>query len=434
MSDFKISKTWLAQKGTNEADATMCSLLIEVGGRIVTEFVDARDSTSKHLEIPAYYLAEWIAENWWPLLWEPRKNEDEVEHDSAAFLSRHSFLTAQHGFALPALSIISNGKSVQISAHPRDVPFADVRFRHAGKVFLSQEQTADELRAFVSSAVKRLDEANVKDTYLHDAWNLVSRTDEDEFQFCRFAGALGLSPYDIDDATADLIERLLPLLGERLLMDLCLVSPAQNFRTVAQLAEQAFVMTRDAGTSTLSPLQSVVLPKDNISVQAYRRGVNAARFVRGRLGIKETDTSGATKVFEALQIDTSVRGGAVKNDDEISITGAVVRDDWSMKVGLLQATEIKRRFAAARAIFSAWSADSHNEGRLLTSAVTRDQQANRAFAAELTAPRALVKQKAHQNRLTRSAITDLADDLQIGADVVAKQAMNNGIIVPSVSA
>src|SRR5262245_53839972 len=37
---------------------------------------------------PVYFLAEWIAENWWPLLWEPRKSEEVP--DDAAFLARHS--------------------------------------------------------------------------------------------------------------------------------------------------------------------------------------------------------------------------------------------------------------------------------------------------------------------------------------------------------
>jgi hypothetical protein len=123
------------------------------------------------------------------------------------------------------------------------------------------------------------------------------------------------------------------------------------------------------------------------------------------------------------------RNGSAWIDDEISITGAVVRDDSEMKVALLQTKESKRRFAAARAIFSAWSADQPHESRLLTSAVTRDQQTNRAFAAELTAPRALIRAKAQRGRLTPSAVFDLAADLQIGADVVSNQATNNGIEV-----
>jgi hypothetical protein len=405
----------------------MSALSIEVGGRVVSEFIDDRKDISPKLEIPAYYLAEWIAENWWPLLWEPRKSED--DSDSAEFLARHSFLTAQHGFALPKVIIVPLGRTLQISASSRDVQLAEVRFRHSSSASCNRDIVETELANFVKGVVARLDDERVKETYLQDAWSLIRDTDPDEAQFCKFAGALGRSPYEVDDATAALIERLLPKLGERLLMDLCLVSPANTFAIVAEMAEKAAELTRGASISTLSPLATLALPQENVSVPAYRRGIAAAQRVRQRLGISDTDTRGATRVFEALKIDTSSRNGSAWIDDEISITGAVVRDDSEMKVALLQTKESKRRFAAARAIFSAWSADQPHESRLLTSAVTRDQQTNRAFAAELTAPRALIRAKAQRGRLTPSAVFDLAADLQIGADVVSNQATNNGIEV-----
>jgi hypothetical protein len=196
------------------------------------------------------------------------------------------------------------------------------------------------------------------------------------------------------------------------------------------MAKNAAELTKHAGVSTLHPLVSLTLPHDNPSVPAFRRGINAAKRVRQRLGISETDPRGATHVFEALKIDTSARTGSLSStSDETSITGAVVRQEEEMKVGLLQSIETKRRFAAARAIFSGWSAEHPNESRLLTSAVTRDQQANRAFAAELTAPLALIRKRAQRSRLAPSQVFELAADLRIGADVVSKQASNNGIEV-----
>lgn len=427
---FEIATSWLSaskELKPSETDATLCNLQIKIASQNVTEFRDDRLRASSHLEIPAYYLAEWIAENWWPLLWEPRKSED--DGDNAEFLSRHSFLSAQHGFALPKILIVPIGHTIQISASARDVQLAEVRFLRGALEAIPRENVERELRKFVSSVAARLSENRIKETYLQDAWQLIEDTEQDEEQFCRFAGALGMSPYDIDDATADLIERLLPTLGDRLLMDLCLVSPAQSFSTIASLAEKAISLTRGVSSSTLSPLGTLMAPKDNTSVPAYRRGVRAAELLRSRFGIKDVDPHGATRVFEALKIDTGSRADARKNDDEVAITGAVVRDELDMKVALLQSTESKRRFAGARAIFSAWSADSPNESRLLTSAVTRDQQANRAFAAELTAPRSLLRSKARGGRLSQNAVFDLAAELQIGSDVVAKQALNNGITV-----
>jgi hypothetical protein len=180
------------------------------------------------------------------------------------------------------------------------------------------------------------------------------------------------------------------------------------------------------------PNRIYCLPKENLSLPAYRRGVQAAHLLRKRLGIGDTDLRGATRVFELFEIDTGVQTSSRQTVDEGATIGAVVRDDNVMRIGLLQQKETKRRFAGARAIFSAWSSEGPTEPRLLTSAVTRDQQANRVFAAELTAPKALIKYRAKNGRLSMSGIFDLAAELQISADVVAKQAHNNGIRVEQI--
>ena len=136
--------------------------------------------------------------------------------------------------------------------------------------------------------------------------------------------------------------------------------------------------------------------------------------------IKDIDVGGASRVFDILEIDTSTQSSNAQTYDDVIVTGAVVRNDSEMKIAMLQQKESKRRFAGARAIFSAWSSDSPNEIRLLTSAVTRDQQANRTFAAELTAPKALIRSRAKNNQLSMAGVFDLAAELQIGADVVKK--------------
>jgi hypothetical protein len=432
MMSFEISTKWIQATSDlkrSEDDATLAQLLMTLADVNITKFRDDYSrEISSHLEVPAYFLAEWIAENWWPLLWEPRKNED--DEPDPEFMSRHSLLAAQHGFALPKLLLLPIGRSIQLSASARNVSLADVRFLNGAMETFPRDQVEVELRTFVNKVVARLEESRISDTYLQDAWQLVIETTSDEVQFCQFVGALGKSPYDIDERTASLIERLLPTLGERLLMDLCLASTAASFEATAKVAESAVAMTKDAVTSTLSPLSELAVPQDNMSGPAYRRGVSAANLLRSRFNIKDTDPAGATRILEMLKLDTGRRSEAIRKDDEIVITGAVVREDLEMKVALLQSTEAKRRFAGARAIFSAWSAETPNEHRLLTSAVTRDQQANRAFAAEITAPRNLLRVKARKNgRLSQDEVFDLAADLRIGPDVVKKQALNNGIQV-----
>jgi nitrogen fixation protein FixH len=107
-----------------------------------------------------------------------------------------------------------------------------------------------------------------------------------------------------------------------------------------------------------------------------------------------------------------------------------LREDREARLALLQPVTVQRRFAAARGIFAAWTAGT-KEARFLTSAVTRDQQANRAFAAELTSPVSFLRKHAKHSKLMQDQVYDLAAKLEIGVDVVSKQALDNGLqVVP----
>src|ERR1700691_2153611 len=127
MTTFKIEHGWLDSRENNqsELDASLSRLRFLVNEKNVTEYTEADGKKQNELHIPSYYVAEWLAENWWSILFEPRKTE---EGDSADFLTRHSLLTAQHGFALPSLLFVPVGRAMEVSTGPRRVPFANIAF------------------------------------------------------------------------------------------------------------------------------------------------------------------------------------------------------------------------------------------------------------------------------------------------------------------
>jgi hypothetical protein len=426
MSAFIIKRAWLPRKGGSEAEVTMSRLQFFLGDKNVSEYRGSHED-GDCLEIPAYFIAEWIAENWWPLLWEPRKSED---GDDTDFLARHSLLTAQHGFALPKILIIPAGKAISITANARDVQFADIRFLKGASAWLPRRDVETELRRFVQAVATRLSECSTSGMGLQETWSLIEGTAEDEIQFCQFLGALGLSPYIPCKEVEDILDRVLPILGERLTMDLCLASTPQDIKATSQAAEVASAFAASAPESTLEPLATISVPSDNPSAPAWRRGVEAAKRIRSRLGIKDTDPNGATQFFERLNIDPN---RVILNTGQVgNVVGAVAREDQTLRVALLQQTFNQRRFAAARAVYTALTSEQ-KERRLLTLALTRTQQANRAFAAELTAPVAYLRAHAKAgSKLPQELVYELAADLHIGADVVQKQAQNNGLkIVPA---
>ena len=409
---------------------TLAKLRVTVNDRNVTEYSYNNGDRSEHLEIPVYFLAEWLAENWWPLLWEPRKSED--VGDDPDFLARHSILTAQHGFALPKLSIIPHGESILVAVVSREVEFSNIRFRNGGSISLLRKETESELKRFVGGVAERLVGCSIERTGLQEVWSLIENTAEDEMQFCQFMGALGLSPYAENDRIEETLDRVSSNIGSRLTLDLCLASTPENFDSSAHIAELAHVAMSSAPSCTLEPLAAIPIPADNYSVPGYQRGVEAARRVRNKLGFKENDPHGANSLFEILKIDPTKITPNIDAGADNSIIGAVAREDLDAKIVLLQRMEVKRRFAAARAAYTAWDSEGQDGSRLMTHVVTRDQQASRAFAAEITAPIAYLRHAAKRSKLSQERVFELAANLNIGPDVVRKHAQNNGLeIMPT---
>lgn len=429
MTKFAVTCSWLPQRGETELDVTLGRILMSVNDKVITKHRYYDETEGEYLEIPAYFLAEWIVENWWPLLWEPRKSED--VGDDSDFLDRHCILAAQHGFALPRLLIVPFGGNIQVSATARDAQLADVRFLKGGEAVLSRQEVESELKKFVTNVVLRLRNKQVISTPLQQLWEMVEGTTAEEAQFCRLIGALGMSPYVSNPAIENALESSFAALGERLLMDLCLACTPEDFFSEAQKAQEMLAAIETVPSSTLAPLSAIPLPPDGISLPAWRRGVNAAKRLRQKLGIDDTDAHGANRLFDLLHLDTERRGSIGKDVhcDVPIIVGVVQRSDQDARIALLQQNEQQRRFAAARGVYAAWSSEQQNDSRLLTPAVTRDQQASRAFAAEMMAPLAYIRSQVKGSKISQDRIFDLASNLNIGADVVRKQAQNNGLQV-----
>lgn len=441
MSAFKIERQWLKAHRPTPADSTIARLRIMVGGENVTEYCEDRYSTHEGVEIPLYYLAEWLAENWWPILWEPRKSDD--AEDTGDFLSRHSTVSAQHGFALPKISFIANGQQIQISARSRFVPFADVKFTKGGSAVLERKYVESEMRKFVSDVVSRLEVCGVHNTDLQSEWALISGTQEDELQYCQLVGALGLSPYVPNDRLSIALDNASASYSDQVLLDLCLTSTPDNFIATIELARKALELTRSAQESTLEPLARTSIPADNLASPAYRRGVQAAKAVRDALKISDLDPNGSTKLFDLLHIDTSNQikiesaASGKRGDSEMSadfdfenapIVGAVAKTDIHPRIALLQSGKPQRRFTAARGAYLAWTAGHDEANRLITTALTRDQQASRGFAAEILVPANYLRKFSRKTALRGEDAFELASTLGASPDLVRKQAQNNNIM------
>lgn len=428
----RFSRSWLPKRpNPSELDATLCRLEIRVHNHLVTEFVSDEGARETHLEIPSYYLAEWIAENWWSILYEPRKDDDTL--DDPDFLGRHSTLSAQHGFPLPALSIVAAGQVLHLNVLPREVPYAGIRFTKKAYASGLRADIEKELWGFVKETVERLNKLGVRDTPLQDAWTLVAQTGPDEREFCELMGMLGLSPYDAHEQIEACIEHVEQTLGSRALRDLALASSEKTFVAAATSLLHAAEAMERAKAMTLAPLSSINLPADNLTVKGWKRGVLAAQKVRQHFNVQASDPKGGRAIFSQLNIDPDDSPEAGQNEEAQSLfSGFIEATNDTARMNLFQGSRPRRNFTAARATYLAWISDrSIKVGRLVTHAVTRDQQAGRAFAAELLAPIGYIRSHASGHKLEYQRVFDLATELGVEPGVVAKQAQNNGIVFAS---
>jgi len=122
-----------------------------------------------------------------------RANEDE-ENDDPGFIRRHSILSAQHGFPLPALSIIPFGRSIRLNCSPRKATFANVSFFVDAFGDESTDDVQNTLSKFLNDSDERLRTFGIEDTNFQAAWNEISNLSPEEKAFCELIGSLGLAP------------------------------------------------------------------------------------------------------------------------------------------------------------------------------------------------------------------------------------------------
>lgn len=432
MSSFELEAKWIAEATANHAmlAATFARLQIMLGNKNITEY-EAGKTRESSLQIPVYYLAEWIAENWWILLCEPRKDEDA---DDSEFMARHSILAAQHGFALPALSIMPHGRSIHINSAPRRSPYANVQFTRGASVDLSREDVEAELSRFVGETVDRLHSRGVHDTDLALTWEKIKSLAPEEREFCELVGSLGLSSNEASDELSNALCQIYEILGARATRDFCLAATSEAVEKSVHPTEGVAEYLRKATTAKMAPLADVRLPPENFARPSWMRGMQAAKNLREKFNIMPSDTRGADKIFEKLEIETAtynVHLAGVNDIAALPFSGAVDREDTTAKVALLQVDELHRRFGAGRVTYLAWASESTSR-RLVTNAVTRDQQASRSFAAEILIPQAYLKRLAGSSgKLDHEQLRMVARERRVMPDVARKQAINAGIRLTS---
>jgi hypothetical protein len=403
-------------------DDTLGRLAIKIGPDAATKFRTDNNTEGDQIYIPTYHLAEWIASNWWPLLFEPAKGEDFQEDFD--FRSRHWLGSARNGFALPDLWFCPAGEKMEIIGSGAHLRFARLTFLVEISEIVEIPVIRDALQKFVHQVISRLDDRGKRTTPLHEIWELIRDTEQEAEEYCQLIGSLGLSPYEEHPEIDVRLGQLQGRLDAAMIRDLCNASNEKTFPALAELAIGVSETLDRAQEADLTNLLSVPMPPDS-QLHAWQWGLEAARRVRREFHISNADPEGGQQFLATLGLDSVITIDHRRADQ---VRGGLRRRAHRMHVTALDDREPQQRFTAARAAFLGW-ASNDDASHLVTTAITRDQRASRSFAAEIIAPIGYIRTRATNRVLSNHGIQEIAQSLNAPSGAVMYQARHGGIHV-----
>lgn len=377
---MKLSAEFLStgRNNTPEQAATVARIAIEIAGINVTEFrVGTDDNTNLHVTMPAYVLAEGLAQRWWTF----RGGRGKIVR----------FRSFREGFALPDIVVTTDRETMVIEAKRYKYDNPDVTFINSEKETTSSDEFISEIKKFITSTTA-VDA--VSDSLLAQYVVGIRQSEDnvEEREWCLAAGALGLDPYAVDEAEESLIERAAILFeGEQLLEFLSGLEIPMAAKAVEWVEKQeAFI-----GERTLLPELRNIAPevrrqinRDDVTSTAWDLGYEAARRTRAVL-----NKSPADRIKTVTQLARSFGSGDFLIS-RTSVQGLRAVIDHSSPYGTKVVVgggrpKQSELFSLARGIGDSIVFNSSSR-TAITDNETYRQAVGRAFAAELLAPAEIV--------------------------------------------
>ena len=262
---FTVAVDWLAEPvtgGDRVLDASVGRLEMSIDDATITEYRSDKGDTGNSLAIPLFSMAEWVAENWWPLLYEPRKTED--AEDDLEFRSRHWLGFARDGMALPDLWFLPAGDKIELVAREAYLRFARLTFQRSIDGAAPVDLVKTQLGNFVDAVIARMTQLGITGTEAHEAWAAVQNTRPEQERYCRLIGSLGLSPYEEHEKIDGILEGLDGVVSDRVLADLFQAASGDALERTSETARELVKALPNTPPIDLTPLAEAGLPLDQI--------------------------------------------------------------------------------------------------------------------------------------------------------------------------
>jgi Zn-dependent peptidase ImmA (M78 family) len=410
-------------------------LQINIGARNITRVWDKnRQEMRLCIYVPVFAIAQWIVENWWNILNEPSRTENLPKSSAILkhlpWIKRHCIRSADSALLLPNLYLYNDGHGIIATWENDDastLPNMPAYFLDYGHDFLTQKEVSEALAQFVNNVLDRVEGiTDERVNQLQSQWQAITSADSDEKSFCVTAARMGLHPYDPNEVTDEIADAICAVPGDA---DFPINRDLTEAAKPEVLAEQLRWVERISTELNLNRIPNSVqmlIPSygNNAIGKPHDYGYIVARTIRQHLNL-----SSSTPIESVPDIAMEVSGKPLVMKDRNHLPGQIIKgivgwsgDDYAVVAGPNSGREDNKRFLLARGLFHAlYSCDVSQ--RLLTQAITWDQSASRAFAAELLAPQQALA--AETGDLADTAQIDhLAHKFNVSARVVELQLQN----------
>jgi len=425
MGELKFDLEWHEVNGSRgmELAATWARLAIRIDGTTVTEAYDLRaQSVRQSVLVPLYPLAEWLASHWWGLLYEAETPGRD------GYDLRHNLRFGREGFALPNLLINPTGARALLEWHPFHLPEAQISFTGNGTRVVPLRSIQEALAALIDTVLDRLDQQGVTDSYLHQEWQTIQGTDEDEAAFCIAAAQLGQDPYSLDEQVADSIVAAAGKLPAQWQEDFFSVADSLQLEAQTRLVERARERARKARDqfAAICRLRTHTEKIDSRGAP-WEQGYELARALREHLGLDAAPLSTDEALANAFAIP-SLAGLGLEDLAASKLFDAMVdcEDGGSPAFLTTKHRTEQIRFAFCRALFE-YLSSADSPSALVTVARTDRQKRNRAFAAEFLAPASWLRQRISGNWVGQDEVDDWAYALGVSTRVIEHQIENHSL-------
>ena len=381
-----IQHEWLHNERVRQPErAAQADICILVNETCLTDNENLLEETTRQsARLSALHLSEWLAGNWWRLLWEPEDGRSTPE-----WQMRHKIGAAGGGYIWPDLSFSSDWNTVLVQCS-RTVPRAaePIQYTKEYNHFIAIGDFEQGIEDFVASTIARLSTTRAAYKDLAELWGEVTneRLVPELTQWRKLEACLG---YDPDEAPSALLEDL----------------REEYSRYGAGAIQEVAAASK---SKALEHLRAVTT-----GVQTHGTPVRVSQFADIRKGLSEQTERASDlpwqRAAQAAKVARRVWGlpsGPVKNDTLFDILGiklsesewnslpplplsAGMRDDKiedEFHVSLSQRHVNSRRFTLARLVADCLQSPRDEPLLPATRAKTSRQKFQRAFAQEFLCP------------------------------------------------